>query len=629
MEIRLFFALSPSLFFSATSFATTLENTRTLDPLVVTASQNQLEISNPTKLKNHITLEDKTQIPQNLSDLISSTPGVSQNGQGGHFQNFSIRGVSKHRIKTLVNGIKIEGVRRAGASVSFVEPLLIGNAAVWRTPASTLFGSGALGGAVKIETKQFMTPTIFTGYNSEGDENYQVFGTGEENWSFGIARRDANNTTTKDGSKLNTHFSQYSAVFSAKAKVSNLDLDFFALPAIAENIGKSNTDFPLRETNYPREKHLLAKLDITSSAGWKAKIYIHPNDLKTEVLKVNSSFNTVSNEAFDFGGSWQLEKQLGGFNSLLGIDYSARRSVNTQETSLDLATNNTSLSSPLRQGKENEISLFTTFNWMLGSAEMQAGTRLSYFDQSAKNIKSQDDNAWAGFINLLYPFENGLDLTANIASAYRYPTLSERFFTGTTGRGNVISNANLKKEQSINLDIGIGWVGNNYSIGSHVYYLHIRDYIERVEISNDVLTFVNLNNGTITGFELEGNYFIDEQWSLNWAGHILRGEDENGDAISDIPSNRMLFGLSHQAGKWQSLINFEYRTHKNNPGNGEKKIPSANLLSTAIRYQVNQQLQLSLSANNLFDEEYFASADKKASYAPRRSFGINLSWKMK
>mgnify|MGYP000597812589 CR=1 FL=1 len=600
-----------------------------LETLVITPAYDQLKANDPTRVDTYITLQDKTVIPQNLTDFISSSPSVSQNGQGGHFQNFSIRGLSKHRVKTLINDISIQGVRRAGASVSFIDPLLIGGVTIQRNPASTLFGSGALGGVVQVETNHFTTPTVMTGYNSEADENYQVLATGQQNWSFGIAKREAQNSnSTNDNSELNTHFEQYSATFSATTKLQGLNLDFFALQSLAKDVGKSNTSFPDRRTHYPEENHLLAKLGIRSDSGWQAKIYIHPNALQTEVLTVNSSLNTVSNQAFDYGSRWSFEQQWGEVNSLFGIDYSARHAVETKESAVDLSTYSSTLYTPLQDGEEHETSVFSTIDWQIGQAELQAGTRFSYFQQSARHISSQQDSAWSGFINMLYPFDNGIDFSANASTAYRYPTLSERLFTGTTGRGNVISNPDLEKEQSYNIDLGLGLVREHYSIASHLYYLRIHDYIERIELGNDVLTFANLNNGLITGFELEGNHFINDNWQFNWSGHIIRGEDDKGAALSDIPSNRIVLSVAHQQGKWESLIDFEYRTHKKNPGSGEKEIPSVGLLSTAIRYQAMPNLQLSFSAKNLFDAEYFSSADRKADYAQGRSFGINLIWTM-
>ena len=81
-----------------------------------------------------------------VAEVVATSPGVSLNGQGGHFQVFSIRGVSRHRVMNLVSGIRINSERRAGAPVSFIDPLLLGTVEVQRGPSTTFHGSGALGG---------------------------------------------------------------------------------------------------------------------------------------------------------------------------------------------------------------------------------------------------------------------------------------------------------------------------------------------------------------------------------------------------------------------------------------------------------------------------------------------------
>ena len=54
--------------------------------------------------------------PSALTDLVTAVPGVSENGQAGLFQVFSIRGVSRQRVRSLVSGMRITSERRAGAS---------------------------------------------------------------------------------------------------------------------------------------------------------------------------------------------------------------------------------------------------------------------------------------------------------------------------------------------------------------------------------------------------------------------------------------------------------------------------------------------------------------------------------
>ena len=54
--------------------------------------------------------------PTNMTELVSEVPGVSENGQCGLIQFFSIRGVSRKRVMSLVSGMRINSDRREGVS---------------------------------------------------------------------------------------------------------------------------------------------------------------------------------------------------------------------------------------------------------------------------------------------------------------------------------------------------------------------------------------------------------------------------------------------------------------------------------------------------------------------------------
>jgi len=569
----------------------------------------------------------KIQASSNLTELISNSPSVSQNGQGGHFQNFSIRGFSKHRIKTLINGMRIESDRRAGVSASFIEPSLIKQAVVWRTPVSTQFGSGALGGAVEIITKKFETPYITSGFQSNGDENHQVIAGGAANWSFAMARRKAGNARASDGSELNTHFTQYSATMRSETDWQGLNIQLFALPSLAKDIGKSNIDFPERTTSYPEEKHLLLKLSISDDSTWSGNIYYHPNILKTEVHKPWKSINTVSNQANDYGINGSFKKSFGDLDGQIGIDYFSRQQVNASEQSINLVTGDRLVTKTLVDGEEHEGALIAMLSGVRGVAEWQVGARFSYFNQ-ASDTTSQDDKAWSGFLSVSQVFDNDVQVSVNIATGFRFPSLSERMFSGITGRGQVIANPGLKKEQSINIDFGVEWAGSRLVLASNVYYFTVRDYIERVEIEENRLTFLNVANGQIMGIEWDGQYLITDTLTFDWQGHYLKGEDNQGQTLSDIPSNKMILGFNHHTGQWETTLNLEMRKNKDNPGKGEKKTPSAQLLSVGIRYQVKNGLDVSIDANNLLSQKYYNSADRKSNFARQSSIAVNVSWQL-
>ena len=96
-------------------------------------------------------------LPLSIGSLADALPGVSLNGQGGLFQSYSMRGFSRWRIRTEISGVPILTDRRAGNSLSFLPPELIDSIQVNMGPASSLYGSGAMGGVMNVS---LLNPTL-------------------------------------------------------------------------------------------------------------------------------------------------------------------------------------------------------------------------------------------------------------------------------------------------------------------------------------------------------------------------------------------------------------------------------------------------------------------------------------
>ena len=65
-----------------------------------------------------------------MADWLTHTPSFSLNGQGGLYQSYSLRGMSRWRVKTYVNDIPIMTDRRAGNSASFLDPAIMSTASI-------------------------------------------------------------------------------------------------------------------------------------------------------------------------------------------------------------------------------------------------------------------------------------------------------------------------------------------------------------------------------------------------------------------------------------------------------------------------------------------------------------------
>ncbi len=562
-----------------------------------------------------------------LSELVSEVAGVSENGQGGIFQTYSVRGVARGRVMTLLDGMRIVSERRAGVSASFVDPALIRSVDVLKGPSSTYYGSGALGGVVQLFPREFERLSFEAGYETEGAVRYLAVGGGAEGWSLGLARREADRAETPGGTELNSGFSQTSASGMRRWLWGEREARLTAIASLGDDIGKANTDFPVRTTVYPRETHVLLRLDVKTGTGSRADLWLHPHSLETRVTEASGRQSELDNTSFDLGASWQGERSLGaGLHARFGADYFGRRSVDATEVTRVPGAAEAERARTLDGGEEDEIGLYGVVEWSAGKAVVLTGGRAAYQRQDNTGRRTTEDTALTAFAGLVLPLGGGFELLANLGTGLRFPSLSERFFSGTTGRGEVEANAALAPESSFNSDLGVRWYGDRVYLTGFVFRNRIDDYIERVEIEPDVLSFRNLTSGEIEGVEIEGVARVGDAGSLSFGGQAIEGRGDAGETLADGPADSVFLGAEWSRGRWTWTDRWERRRAKNDPGSGEKPIPSADLVSFSLTYEIRDGWALTLSGKNLLDEMYFNSADRKVPPAAGRSLGLTVRW---
>jgi len=597
------------------------------EEIVVSANRGESGYAPVSVAASVINPEKTPTPPSTVAEMVVGVPGVSENGQGGLFQVYSIRGVSRHRVLTLLEGARIVTDRRAGVSASFIDPRLLGSVDVLRGPSSTYYGSGALGGVVQLFPRRFETLTLRAGYESQGDESHQVIGWGREGWSLGLASRHAGAAEDPNGEAIPSDFSQFSGTLRSSWDSDGRAWDVLLVGSAGRDIEKASTDFPDRVTVYPEENHLLMRIGLTSKAGWSLFAWAHPNDLETDVLIVGERRSRVVNRSTDLGASWQQRFALEGSSSLaFGAEYFGRRGVNAQESIRDLDSGSMTTFETLDGASENQLGAYGSMEWRMKKVSAVAGLRATRQSQSNAGFPGLDDSALAGFIGMVVPLGQGLEVAANVGTGLRFPSLSERFFSGTTGRGGVIGNPDLDPERSLSYDLGLRWYGEHLFFTASVFRNEIDDYIERVEIEPDLMGFVNLLSGSIEGVELLASYALTPALHLEFGGHFIDGEAASGDPLADIPADRVHVGFSGQGSRWGGRLRWERRAEKTKIGSGEKPTREADLLAGSVSFGVNETLSLTLSGDNLLDEAYFNSADLKVPLSAGRSIGVGLSW---
>ena len=190
----------------------------------------------------------------------------------------------------------------------------------------------------------------------------------------------------------------------------------------------------------------------------------------------------------------------------------------------------------------------------------------------------------------------------------------------------MIGNPGLDPERSYNVEAGLQWLGRRLAVTGALFHNDIDDFIERVETSPGLLTFINLTSGTIRGIETEATWQAGAGWRLSGGGHLMEGRSDDGRPLSDVPPSSVYAGADLSRDRWSAGARLEWRARKNDPGSGEKEIGSAVLLSADVLWRVAPTWTLQLRGDNLLNDTYFPSADDRSQTAAKRSFGAFVTW---
>jgi outer membrane cobalamin receptor len=135
------------------------EKNVTLNEIVVTATKTEKELKDVTQSVTIVTsAELRNSGATNAAEALRSVTGVFLTDQGtpGALATLSIRGSSYSQVLVLLDGVRMNSPRDAGADLSALPVALddIERIEIVRGPSSALYGSDAVGGVVNIITKK-------------------------------------------------------------------------------------------------------------------------------------------------------------------------------------------------------------------------------------------------------------------------------------------------------------------------------------------------------------------------------------------------------------------------------------------------------------------------------------------
>ncbi|EAQ96806.2 TonB-dependent receptor plug domain-containing protein [Congregibacter litoralis] len=608
--------------------ASALPQAGTLEEVRVVGRRDVLLPSLGAGTTDLIAFDEQVSMNRTVGDWLEQLPGVSLNGQGGLFQAYSIRGFSRWRVRTELNGVPIITDRRAGNSASFVPPDLIAQVAVNKSASSTLYGSGAMGGVVNLDSRIEEGRSLRAeGASNGGQFALTALSGNPGGLSAGLSVRKAEDSDAPDGRKLNTAFEQVAATVTGSSELGSLSLDYRWLGSVSRDVGKSNALFPERRiSSYPSDDHSVTQLELRADGDWFIRAYHHLQDWEADVERVGERRNLTSYRAHTVGGLFQANTRLLSGEGSVGAEWVGRRGVAIDDE--EFTPDGTLLiEQALVRGEEDTVALFADQQWRLGAMEISGGMRYDHMDQSSRS-QSNADGQWSASAAVDYGLGDSWTLRGELASGFRFPGLSERYFNGTTPRGEVLGNPDLEAEtrRSGELALQFAPLVSTLKAGAAVYYSDLEDYIERYPVGPELVSYRNLDGASIQGLELDVGFqtgVVHHRLSYQWQ----EGEDDEGNTLADLnpPSLRYFFSWEQEQRGFYSDLS--YRESREEFGADELPLASAVIWNARFTQRVARRWQAELFLSNILDEEYRSTADDVAPLQPGRTFGIRLEWR--
>jgi hemoglobin/transferrin/lactoferrin receptor protein len=511
-----------------------------------------------------------------FAELIGDIPGVTiDGGPRGISQEPNIRGFRDEQMVLRFDGGRFN-FGQAHRGRFFVDPALVQRVEVVRGGGSTLFGSGALGGVISVETVdaadllepgQTQGGRLTFGFGSNGSQPsasstlYADYGTVD--LLFSLAGRSVTDDLEAGGGTL-VPFSQIdtaNALFKLGVEPnadSRLEFSYSIyqddtlVPANSSGSPSGSNPVVDRDADvqdlrlswdYAPESSDLIDLSILFY-GTRLEIVedvIPPGTPRRDETRYDTyGLEIVNRSTFDLGVPVDL---------VYGIE--ALR--DTQEGTRDGAPR---LAFP--DAEATTLGVFAEATIGLSeSLDLIAGARFDSYERNPDDpaLAPVSEEFFSPRIGLSYRPNDDWQIFGNVARAYRAPTLSELYNSGLHFAGNpfgfppnnfFVPNPNLRPESSTQLEIGTRFErgdvfrgGDTLRFGVNAYYATVDDYIEQtVNIAAGTTTSANVASATLWGFEAEANYDA-EDWFVGAGLSIARGQNDAGGWLGSIPQDRL------------------------------------------------------------------------------------------
>ena len=461
-----------------------------LQTIVVTAAGYEQDVVNAPASMTVISREELEKRQYNdITDVLRNTPGVVISGAGSA-QTVSIRGMGSSYTLFLVNGKRqfSKDVNPNGDDSGFEKKILPPMAAIERIevirgPASTLYGTDAMGGVINIITKK--VSDVWSGTVELGTVIQDQGNSGDiKNGSAYLAGPLISN---KLGMQLGVNKSKREEdsyvggfrgtdVESLNSRLTYLinddhDLEFeanFMKQESESTAGKTilSTGADSYGRNYRQVYGLTHNGHYSDSLSSNSYIQ-YENSKNPDRINSSTGLSGIELETWLANSQWNW--QLNNHNLIGGVYFK-------NESLVDKATNQNA-EMPVTELKRWGAAIFAEDTWSITDTfNLTTGLRYDH-----------DENYDGNFSPRLYGVYNPTDawtFKGGVSTGYKQPDLKQSSSNvhSVTGKGSafIMGNDDLKPEKSLSYEFGTAWQGDKSKASVTAFFTEFKDKITEI-----------------------------------------------------------------------------------------------------------------------------------------------------
>lgn len=570
-----------------------------LKEVVVTATRMEQPLSD---LVADVSIIDRAQIERSgavgFADLIGRMPGVEfqRNGGPGNTTGVFVRGSESRFTAVFIDGVRIDSQSTGGASWEGIPMGQIDRIEILRGPAAAVYGSDALGGAIQIFTRRGeggFTPYVGLGFGTYGtrraDAGFSGAG-GAFDYSLGLVDEQS------DGYNARTIASQNPDLDGYRSRSASLKLGFQidAAHRLDASYLSNNVDSQY-DSGLGRDDRNLRDLSL-GGLSWTAQW----TPAWSSRMSYSESRDRYETTPSPYLTSTELRNYLLHNEVRLG-EHILSADLERREDHLENA--------PINQTRTQD-GLALGYGYVHQQHTVQL------------NVRHDNDSEFGGqnTASAAYGFAITPQwrATASVGSAYRAPTLYQRF--------SIYGVASLTPETARNAELGLRYSQGSTSLGVVVYQNKVENLITFSSpgpCGSSFGCYANTARAQYSGVTFTGTY----KWADIQLGASLDLQNPRDETASKQLARRAkqhgVVTADTRVGNWTLGAEVQFSGERFDNVDNKVVLAGYSLFNLSASTAIAQDWTLQARVDNLADAQY----ELARTYATAgRSFYVGVKW---